>query len=237
MKLAVGFLLAAPAVFAQTYEQRIEAAMKTVDAVIAKGPFKAAWASLETFKPPQWYADAKFGIFIHWGVYSVPAFGSEWYPREMYLQDGKHGIFQHHVGKYGPQSKFGYKDFIPMFKADKYNPAAWAELFKESGARYVMPVAEHHDGFQMYASDLSDWNAAKMGPKRDLVGDLAREVRKQGLHFTASTHRAEHWWFFEGGMKFDSDVKDPRYAGLYGPAQPKRLPGATKDNQPDEKYL
>ncbi|WP_228486749.1 alpha-L-fucosidase [Paludibaculum fermentans] len=222
---------------AQTYEQKIDAAMKRVDSVIAKGPYQANWASLEKFQVPAWYADAKFGIFIHWGVYSVPGFGNEWYPREMYLQDGKSKIFQQHVQKYGPQSKFGYKDFIPMFKAEKYDPQAWATLFKKSGARFVMPVAEHHDGFQMYGSDLSDWNAAKMGPKRDVVGDLAKEVRKQGMHFTASSHRAEHWWFFDGGMKFDSDVKDPKNLGLYGPAQPKRLPGAKQDNQPSEAHM
>ncbi len=120
---------------------------------------------------------------------------SEWYPREMYRSGDKRGVFQHHVAKYGPQSKFGYKDFIPMFRAEKYSPQDWAQLFKNSGAKFVMPVAEHHDGFQMYASDLSNWNAAKMGPKRDLVGDLAKEVRKQGLHFAASSHRAEHWFF------------------------------------------
>src|SRR4030095_5973541 len=216
--------------FAETYEQKIAASMKRIDEVIAKGPFKASWESLETQKVPAWYADAKFGIFIHWGVYSVPAFGNEWYPRNMYLADNR--IFKHHVEKYGPQSKFGYKDFIPMFKAEKYSPADWAELFKKSGAKYVMPVAEHHDGFQMYDSALSDWNGATMGPKRDLGGDLAKEVRQAGLHFAASSHRAEHWWFYEGGMKFGSDVKDPKYAGLYGPAHPRRLPGATGENQP-----
>ncbi len=153
----------------------------------------------------------------------------------MYLEDNK--VFKRHVERYGQQSGFSYKDFIPQFKAEKYRAAEWAALFKKAGVKYVMPVAEHHDGFQMYDSDLSDWNAAKMGPKRDLIGELAREARKAGLHFTASSHRAEHWWFFEGGMKFDSDVKDPRYAGLYGPAQPRRLPGAKSDNQPDEKFL
>ncbi|KAJ8135502.1 hypothetical protein OY671_011285, partial [Metschnikowia pulcherrima] len=117
---------------AQTYEQKIDAAMKRVDAVIAKGPYQANWASSEKFQVPTWYADAKFGIFIHWGVYSVPGFGNEWYPREMYSQDGKNKIFQQHVQKYGPQSKFGYKDFIPMFKAEKYDPQAWATLFKKS---------------------------------------------------------------------------------------------------------
>jgi alpha-L-fucosidase len=221
----------------EDYEKKIDAWMKRIDETITKGPFKASWQSLETYRVPDWYADAKFGIFIHWGVYAVPAFGNEWYPRRMYLKSNEGGIFQHHIDTYGPQSKFGYKDFIPRFKAEHYSPAAWAELFKKAGARYVMPVAEHHDGFQMYGSELSDWNAAKMGPKRDLVGELAAEVRKAGLHFAASSHRAEHWWFFEGGMTFDSDVKDPQYAGLYGPARPRRLTDAQNDNQPDEGYL
>ena len=114
---------------------------------------------------PEWYKDAKFGIFIHWGVYSVPAYGSEWYPREMYIQGSD--VFKHHVATYGPQNKFGYKDFIPMFKAEKFDPQAWAHLFKESGAKYVVPVFEHHDGFAMYDSGLSDWTVAKMGPHRD----------------------------------------------------------------------
>jgi alpha-L-fucosidase len=237
MKIPALVLLTAAALAAQTYQQKIDAAMRRVDAVIAKGPFQANWPSLETYQVPTWYADAKFGIFIHWGVYSVPAFGNEWYPRNMYLQGDKSKIFEHHVAKYGPQNRFGYKDFIPMFKAEKYNPAAWAELFRKSGARYVMPVAEHHDGFQMYASDLSEWNAARMGPKRDLIGDLAKEVRKQGMHFSASSHRAEHWFFMEGGMKFDSDVEDPKFQSFYGPAQPQRLPGASKDNQPSEAHM
>jgi alpha-L-fucosidase len=160
--------------------------------------------------------DAKFGIFIHWGVYSVPAFGNEWYPRNMYLQGTPE--FEHHVKTWGKQDEFGYKDFIPMFKAEEFDPAAWAALFRRAGARYVMPVAEHHDGFAMYDSALSNWTAAKMGPKRDVVGDLAEAVRKEGLVFAASSHRAEHWWFMNGGRAFDSDVNDPRYADFYGPA-------------------
>jgi len=203
-------------------------AVKNLDSVIAKGPFSASWDSLEKYQVPTWYEDAKFGIFIHWGVYSVPAFDSEWYPRNMYLIKGP--VFAHHVATYGPQSRFGYKDFIPMFKAEKFNADQWAALFKRSGAKYVLPVAEHHDGFPMYASDLTEWCAAKMGPKRDVVGELSVAVRKQGLHFGASSHRAEHWWFFNGGRNFDSDVNDPRYAGLYGPAQ------SDKD-QPDQAYL
>ena len=230
-----GLLLFGGCAVAQTYEARVAQALKTVDAGVAQGPFHASWGSLENYKAAQWYQDAKFGIFIHWGVYSVPAFDSEWYPRNMYLPNEP--AFKHHVATYGPQSKFGYKDFIPRFTAAKFDANRWAELFRKAGAKFVVPVAEHHDGFPMYDCSFTEWSAAKMGPKRDVVGELAAAVRRQGLHFGASSHRAEHWWFYEGGMKFDSDVRDKRYAGLYGPAQPKRLPGATHDNQPNEAYL
>src|SRR3954464_6450749 len=100
--------------------------------------YQATWQSLDTYNVPDWFRDAKFGIFIHWGVYSVPAFDNEWYPRNMYLQGGKD--FQHHVATYGPQSKFGYKDFIPQFKAENFDARAWADLFRKAGAKYVVPV-------------------------------------------------------------------------------------------------
>jgi alpha-L-fucosidase len=202
--------------------------MHPIDEVIAAGPYEASWESLGRYRAPEWYLDGKFGIFIHWGVYAVPAFGSEWYPRNMYLQEMPE--FAHHVATYGPQSQFGYKDFIPQFTAASYDAQAWAALFKQAGARFVVPVAEHHDGFAMYDTALSEWSAAKMGPQRDLLGELAEAARQQGLVFGLSSHRAEHWWFFNGGMQFPSDVQDPRYAGLYGPAQP-------KETQPDQAFL
>lgn len=198
------------------------------------GPFQPTWDSLKGYQIPAWYEDAKFGIFIHWGAYSVPAFGSEWYPRLMYLEGTPE--FKHHVATYGPPSKFGYKDFIPQFRAEKFNAAEWAQLFRESGAKYVIPVAEHHDGFPMYASELTDWSAAKMGPHRDVIGELAAAIRKEGLHFGASTHRAEHYFFLNGGRAFDSDVRDPRFAAFYGPAHAGvKDPGW--DAHPDPAYL
>lgn len=181
--------------------------------------FQPNWESLQQYKIPQWYQDAKFGIFIHWGVYAVPAFGNEWYPRHMYQQGTNE--FKHHVETYGPHNQFGYKDFIPLFKAEQFDATQWAALFVESGAKFVMPVAEHHDGFAMYETALNRWNAKEMGPKRDIVGELADACRAQGLVFTLSSHRAEHYWFMDGGMTFDSDVRDPAYADFYGPAQPK----------------
>jgi alpha-L-fucosidase len=199
------------------YDAERAALLKEVDDVNRQGPFQPDWESLQRYEVPDWYKDAKFGIFIHWGVYSVPAFSNEWYPRNMYEPGSD--AYKHHIATHGPQDKFGYKDFVPMFKAERYDPAAWAELFKKAGAKYVVPVAEHHDGFAMYDSGLSDWTAAKMGPHRDVIGDLAKAVRAEGLHFGVSSHRVEHDFFMGAGRKIQSDVNDPQYAAFYGPAQ------------------
>ena len=193
--------------------------LRTIDEVIERGPYRADWASLSRYRVPEWYRNDKFGIFIHWGVYSVPAFGSEWYPRGMYMQGTPE--FEHHVKTYGPQRDFGYKDFIPLFRAEKFDPEAWADLFARAGARYVVPVAEHHDGFQMYKSALSHWNAFEMGPKRDVLGELSLACHARGLATGASTHRAEHWFFMGHGREFDSDVREPMKRGdFYWPAMP-----------------
>lgn len=204
------------------------APMHAIREGIARGPFTNSWESLKAYRVPSWYKDAKFGIFIHWGVYSVPAFSYEWYPRNMYQKDLPE--YKHHLETYGEQSKFGYKDFIPLFTAEKFDPDHWANLFRRAGAQFVVPVAEHHDGFAMYDTAFSDWNATKMGPKRDVIGELSEAVRRQWLAFGLSSHRAEHWWFFEGGMSFASDVQDARYADFYGPAQP-------KTSQPNQEFL
>jgi alpha-L-fucosidase len=185
------------------------------------GPYRADWATLMKYQQPQWYKDAKFGIFIHWGVYSVPAAENEWYPRNMYRPgEGAYKNFQERYASKGSAEKDakGYKDLIPLFRAEHFDAAEWARLFKESGAQYVVPVAEHHDGFSMYNSGLSDWTVVKMGPKRDTLGELAAAIRGQGLHFGLSSHRAEHDFFYEGGRAIRSDVNDPQYASLYGPA-------------------
>jgi alpha-L-fucosidase len=198
------------------YDGARKSGLEKINDVAHRGPFRPDWQSLEQYEVPGWYKDAKFGIFIHWGVYSVPAFGTEWYPREMYRPESQE--FKHHIATYGTQDKFGYKDFIPLFKAERFDPALWARLFKEAGAKYVVPVAEHHDGFAMYDSDLSDWTAAKMGPHRDVIGDLAKAVRAEGLHFGASSHRVEHNFFLGVGRAIPSDINDPKYADFYGPA-------------------
>ncbi len=209
----------------------VKSAVAEIQAVVDAGPFKAEWSSLEGYQIPQWYKDAKFGIFVHWGAYSVPAFGSEWYPRQMYIDAERRGdnFFKHHVDTYGPQREFGYKDFIPQFKAEKFDPGEWARLFKAAGARYVVPVAEHHDGFPMYDCSFTNWDASEMGPRRDVIGELSKAVRAEGMKLGVSSHRAFNWVFYVRDESFDN--ADPRYAGLYG----RPMPFLFNDNAADYK--
>ena len=196
--------------------------------VIDAGPYDATWESLQSYRAPLWYHDGKFGIFLHWGVFSVPAFEDEWYSRNMYLQGTK--PFEHHVTTYGSQREFGYKDFIPSFTMDKFQPDDWAALFKQAGAQFVVPVAEHHDGFALYDTDRSRWSVAQMGPRRDVFRQLGDAVDRAWMVLGASSHRAEHWFFMNGGSRFDSDVRDPAYADFYGPAQREEI-------APNERFL
>lgn len=193
--------------------------LKTVDEVIAQGPFRPTWESLMQARVPDWFREKRLGIFTHWGVYSVPAYSNEWYSRNMYIQGSP--AYTHHIQTYGPQKEFGYKDFIPLFTAEKFDAREWMELFSQAGAGYIFPVAEHHDGFQMYKSQLSHWNAAEMGPKRDVLGELKQAAQAKGMEFCTSSHRGEHWFFMGHGREFDSDIHEPMAKGdFYWPAMP-----------------
>ena len=217
---------------------QLEKYLAIIDDVLEKGPYKPTWESLSAYEPPKWYRNAKFGIFIHWGIYSVPAFSSEWYSRNMYIQGSPE--YEHHIKTYGEHKNFGYKDFIPMFKAEKFNPDEWAELFKEAGANYVVPVAEHHDGFQMYRSEISHWNAYEMGPGRDVLGELKTACQKREMQIGASSHRIEHWFFMGHGKEFESDIKDPMQRGdFYWPAmpEPEDLHDIFSKPEPTEEFL
>ena len=192
--------------------------LQHIDEVIANGKYKDNWDSMKNMQIPEWYRNAKFGLFIHWGLYSVPAFNNEWYSRLMYVEGTPE--YEHHIKTYGAHKDFGYKDFIPMFKAEKFNAEEWLELFERSGAKYIMPVAEHHDGFQMYKSDYSRFNAAEMGPCRDIIAELKAASKKHNIKFCTSSHRIEHWWFFWHGTQYESDVgKDLTPDDFYWAAQ------------------
>ena len=209
--------------------------LEHIEKIIAQGPFSDNWESLSAFTPPEWMQEAKFGIFIHWGPFSVPAF-NDWYARNMYIQGMPE--YEHHLKTYGAHKDFGYKDFIPMFKSENFDPDEWARLIKNTGAGYVVPVAEHHDGFQMYESELSRWNAKEMGPKRDMLGDLLDACEKVGLVRGASSHRLEHWFFMSNGKNFESDVTDALTPDdLYWPAMPEPDHHDLLTQGPSEEFL
>ncbi|MGA2177931.1 MAG: alpha-L-fucosidase [Verrucomicrobiota bacterium] len=184
-------------------------------------PYQPTWNSLKHWRTPQWLRDGKFGIYTHWGVYSVPAQGPNgtWYANHLYT-DPNGPERKYHEATYGPLEKFGYKEFIPMFTGEKFNADEWADLFQRAGARFAGPVAEHHDGFSMWDTKYSEWNAAKMGPKRDVVGELAKAMKKRNMKFVTAFHHAENWFYFPTWDK-RYDCGDPQYSGLYGPIHEK----------------
>ena len=199
----------------------VAAADKAVTRPMPPGPFAPAWESLEkNYRTPSWFEDAKFGIFMHWGVYSVAAHHNEWYEKHMYGAEA-----QWHAEHFGPQEKFGYKDLIPRFTAAQWDPDAWAALFKKAGARMVMEMAQHHDNFALWDSAVDPFNAKKMGPHRDLVGDLAAAVRRQGLRVALSNHGVENFTFVNPPTELrerlraaQADLFDPAWAPFYNVA-------------------
>ncbi len=179
--------------------------------------YEPTWESLRQYKEvPKWLREGKYGIYTHWGPYAVHAYGKNttWYSYAMYREETearKH--FEKTFGKLTPE--FGYKDLIPKFTAHKFDADEWAELFAKSGAKFAGPVAEHHDGFAMWDTKYSKWNAAKMGPRRDVVGEFEKAVRKRNMKFVTAFHHAANWFFFPVKDK-RYDTGDPKYAGLYG---------------------
>ncbi len=201
----------------------VEGAVKQIHTTLPSGPFQPTWESLKAnYKVPKWFIGAKFGLFMHWGLFSVPAHKSEWYEKHMY---GNPEIAAWHNEHFGSPDKFGYKDFIPLFTQDKFDPDAWAELFRKSGAKFVIPTAEHHENFAMWDSKVTPFNAKQMGPKRDLIGDLCKAVRKQGLKFGVSNHGIENFQFINPPAALldrlraeKVDLFDPNWADFYNVA-------------------
>ncbi|RTE54018.1 alpha-L-fucosidase [Arenibacter aquaticus] len=191
--------------------------------------YQANWESLSQHKEaPEWFKDAKFGIYFHWGVYSVPAFGSEWYPSKMYIKGTAE--YEHHQKVYGKQSTYGYHEFVPQFKAEKFDADEWVALFKNAGAKFAGPVAQHHDGFAMWDSEINPWNAADKGPKRDITGELANALRKNDMKLITTFHHARNlqrnaenpkkWGNFDSHFTYDpsyhTSTEEPELRKLYG---------------------
>ena len=153
---------------------------------------------------PEWLRDAKFGIYTHWGIYSVHGTvpNTTWYSH--FLYDGREREVEHHIKTYGELQKFGYTDFIPMFTGEKFDADEWAECFKNAGAKFAGPVGEHHDGFSMWKTDLNKFNSFNMGPKRDVVAELEKAIRGHDMRFMVALHHAENYWFLSRVKGTDS---------------------------------
>jgi alpha-L-fucosidase len=226
----------------ETSQRVVEKAVKQIPTPMAPGPVKPTWESLkENYHVPNWFVGAKFGIFMHFGIFSVPAHGSEWYEKSLYAggndsvlkvltgndkaldaNKGPDSTRAWHTARFGPPEKFGYKDFIPMFKAEHFDADAWAALFKKAGARYVMPGAQHHENFAMWDSKVTPFNSMQMGPRRDVIGELAVAVRKQGMKLGVANHGIENFEFINPPLELAErmkaekvDLYDPKWADFY----------------------
>ncbi len=190
------------------------------------GPFQPTWESLTKYKCPEWFRDAKFGIWAHWGPQCVPMMG-DWYAKNMYVPGASRGQYDYHVKSYGHPSKVGFKDIIPLWKAEKFDPDRLMALYKAAGARYFVSMGVHHDNFDLWNSKHHRWNAVQMGPKRDIVGSWQKAARKNGLYFGVSEHLGASFTWFQTSHRSDKqgpfagipyDGANPKWQELYHPA-------------------
>ncbi|RFS26749.1 alpha-L-fucosidase [Chitinophaga silvatica] len=169
---------------------------------MAPGPFKPTWDSLGQYQVPDWFRDAKFGIWAHWGPQCQPERG-DWYARGMYQEGGDQ--YNYHIQKYGHPSKFGFKDVINDWKAENWHPEELLTLYKKAGAKYFMALANHHDNFDLYDSKYHRWNSTKLGPKKDLIAGWEKAAKKHGLYFGVTVHASHAWTWYEVAQRSDKN--------------------------------
>jgi len=212
------------------------------------GPYEANWDSLLQYEAPEWYQDAKFGIWAHWSPQCVPEKG-DWYARNMYIEASEQ--YKYHLERYGHPSRFGYKDLCPQWTLLNWQPDELIDRYSKAGARFIFALANHHDGFDCWDSKHHPWNSQRFGPRRDVVGTWAKVARERGLRFGVTVHQARNWWWFEpshgtdhqgplAGVPYDGELNhredqhewwqgnDPQV--LYGPKHP-------ADALPDPSYV
>jgi alpha-L-fucosidase len=199
----------------------IVAIITITNAQAQQEPFNSSWKSLERYRCPDWFRDAKFGIWTCWNPYTVPAVG-DWYARNMYIEDSRH--YKYHLENYGHPSKIGYKDIIEMWKGEKFDPEHLVALFKEAGVKYIVAMAAHHDNFDLWDSKHHEWNSVNHGPHQNIIGKWETAVRQSGLRWGVTSHleRAWNWIAVSHGADKKGefagvpyDGADPKYAGLY----------------------
>lgn len=216
-----------------------------INPLTAKEKYNTSHESLSSYEVPQWYSEGKLGFFMHLSVFSVPAFSNEWYASNMYYTpdnpnmqrypDYMKKFSDHHTKTYGDRKEFGYKNFIPKLTLEKFDADYYADLIKKSGAAYFAAPAVHHDGFAMWDSNVIDWNAKNMGPKRDVVAELTQAMRKKGIKTGVSTHYGRHWKYYNFRPYFDN--WDPAYEGIYGKRRDDKQPPRKEDAQHWEHVL
>jgi alpha-L-fucosidase len=212
------------------------------------GPYKPTWDSLSEYEAPEWYRDAKFGIWAHWSPQCVPE-DSDWYARNMYIEGSPQ--YKYHLEHYGPPSRFGYKDLCAQWTLLNWEPDELIARYKKAGARIFIALANHHDGFDTWNSKHQPWNSAAMGPHRDVIGAWAVAARKQGLRFGVTVHQARNWWWFQpshgadksgslAGVAYDGALTEAEGKDQWWQAlDPQRLYGVKHpfDALPDISYV
>ena len=179
---------------------------------VAAGKFQPTWDSLQQYQCPQWFRDAKFGIWAHWGPQCQPEDG-DWYARNMYLTGSKQ--YQFHTNHYGSPAEFGFKDVIHQWQAENWDPEKLMVLYKRAGAQYFFALANHHDNFDLWNSKYQSWNSVAIGPKKDLIGGWAAAARKNGLRFGVSVHAAHAWSWYEPAQDYDGKLTRADGKGLW----------------------
>ena len=197
---------------------------------IAEGPYKPTDESLKQYQYPEWFRDAKFGIWSHWGPQAVPRQG-DWYAKRMYQETDP--AYKYHIANYGHPSEFGYKDIIPLWKAEKWDPDKLMELYKKAGAKYFVSMGTHHDNFFLWDSKIHKWNSVNMGPKKDVVGLWQQAAKKQGMKFGVSEHLGASYTWFQTAHQ--SDKTGPKAGVPYDGANPAFWDLYHAKAQPDDK--
>ena len=200
---------AIPAIAMSRLAQAADTGVHAGHEPMAAGPFSPNWTSLTAYQTPDWFRNAKFGIWAHWGPQCEPEFG-DWYAREMYIEGS--AKYKYHLAKYGHPSQFGFKDIIRRWKAQRWDPNALVKLYKQAGAKYFVALANHHDNFDLYNSRYQpEWNSTKIGPRKDLIAGWSKAARANGLRFGVSVHAAHAWSWYETAQR--ADQRGPR-AGI-----------------------
>lgn len=197
------FSLLCPAILScsTAHQPSCQVPVSEVDEPMMKGKFEPTWESLKHYKVPEWYRNAKFGIWAHWGPQCVEGTG-DWMARSMYMEGSP--VYNYHVEHYGHPSEVGFKDVIPSFKAEHWNPDSLVAFYKKIGAQYFFALGNHHDNFDLWDSKYQPWNSVNMGPKRDVLAEWEKAARKQGLPFGVSLHADHAWTWYEPAQRHDT---------------------------------